>query len=60
MDHKDADCLAIVVMTHGKSSELHAFDEVYPDKMLWEFFTGEKCPTLRGKPKLFFIQVNSF
>lgn len=24
----------------------------------WTQFTAEKCPTLAGKPKMFFIQVN--
>lgn len=57
-DHSDADCLVVLVMTHGRSGELHAYDVIYKEKRLWEAFAGDKCPSLLGKPKLFFIQVN--
>jgi len=56
-DHSDEDCLAIVVLTHGKSDTLFAHDGEYPTKTLWNAFTADRCPTLLGKPKLFFIQV---
>jgi len=57
MDHKDNDCLAIVVMTHGKMDRLHAHDIPYTTSTLWHYFTPDKCPTLAGKPKMFFIQA---
>jgi len=44
-------------MTHGEADKLYAADRKYPTKTLWEIFTGDLCPSLAGKPKLFFIQV---
>jgi caspase-like apoptosis-related cysteine protease len=62
-DHSDADCLAIIVMTHGKENGLlvpRDSSVCYNVDMLWKPFTADKCPTLAGKPKLFFIQVQPF
>ncbi|XP_054014572.1 caspase-1-like [Hylaeus anthracinus] len=56
-DHTDADCLVVVAMSHGQSGYLHAYDDMYSVEMLWGSFIAEKCPTLIGKPKLFFIQA---
>lgn len=56
-DHTDADCLIVVVMSHGESGLLHSTDSLYPVDMLWAPFTGDRCSSLAGKPKLFFIQV---
>jgi len=56
-DHSSADCLLVVVMSHGEPNLLHSRDKTYPTKELWSHFTGDKCHTLRGKPKLFFIQA---
>lgn len=64
-DHSKANCIVIVVMTHGsatdieneKISKLYAYDEGYHETELWKPFLGDVCPTLRGKPKLIFIQV---
>jgi caspase 7 len=57
MNHGDADCLVIIVLTHGKENALHAKDTHYEPDILWNAFTADKCPSLAGKPKLFFIQV---
>uniref|UniRef100_A0A182T4T5 Caspase n=1 Tax=Anopheles maculatus TaxID=74869 RepID=A0A182T4T5_9DIPT len=62
-DHSKNDCLVVVVMTHGDKDVLYANDKSYPIGNLWEPFLGDACPTLRGKPKLFFVQAcrgNSF
>ncbi|XP_033230599.1 caspase-1-like [Belonocnema kinseyi] len=56
-DHSNSDCFLVAVMTHGESGFLHSCEELYPVDTLWNFFTGEKCTTLAGKPKLFFIQA---
>uniref|UniRef100_A0A182LSD5 Caspase n=1 Tax=Anopheles culicifacies TaxID=139723 RepID=A0A182LSD5_9DIPT len=57
-DHSQNDCLVVVVMTHGKAkNHLYASDTCYKAKKLWEPFIGNECPSLRGKPKLFFIQA---
>jgi caspase 7 len=57
MDHSDADCLVMVVLTHGEVNLLHAKDTRYEPEKLWKSFTADECTTLAGKPKLFFIQV---
>jgi Caspase domain len=59
MDHSDADCLVIIVLTHGEANMLHAKDTRYAPEKLWQSFTADKCTTLAGKPKLFFIQVKN-
>ncbi|XP_041977640.1 caspase-1-like [Aricia agestis] len=57
MDHTDNDCLIITVLTHGEMGMLYAKDAHYKPENLWHYFTANNCPTLAGKPKLFFIQA---
>lgn len=45
------------MLTHGDKGRIYAKDFGYPPDMLWTPFTGDKCPTLAGKPKMFFIQA---
>ena len=47
----------VVVLTHGNEGILYGYDHSYPTHKIWEFFTADKCPTLAGKPKLFFLQA---
>jgi len=58
-DHSDADCIAVIVLTHGENGLLTPRDShiMYNVDLLWTPFTADKCPTLAGKPKLFFIQA---
>ena len=56
-NHKDADSLCVVVLTHGSEGHLSARDKSYEVKKLWEPFTSNNCPSLAEKPKLFIIQV---
>lgn len=57
-DFTDADCLCVTVLTHGMGSNyLLAKDHPYNVDQLWTPFTADRCVTLAGKPKLFFIQV---
>ena len=44
-------------MSHGEENAIYARDVTYPIPTLWEHFTADNCPSLAGKPKLFFIQV---
>lgn len=45
-------------MSHGKSDgKVSAADCDFMVQELWEFFIGNNCETLIGKPKLFFIQA---
>lgn len=56
MDHKDNDCIIVVVLTHGDPGKLHAYDDYYDENKIWSPFLS--CRSLIGKPKLFIIQVN--
>lgn len=56
-DHSDNDCVLIALMSHGDDGVLYAKDQQYKPEKLWSHFTSDQCPTLAGKPKLFFIQV---
>lgn len=55
--YSDCDCLVVVVMTHGDPHNLYAKDSCYPVESLWVNFIGNRCPSLIGKPKMFFIQA---
>ncbi|KAJ8928117.1 hypothetical protein NQ314_019343 [Rhamnusium bicolor] len=57
MDHTNHDCLLITVMSHGDDGIIYAKDRSYPTRKLWTLFSAVHCPSLAGKPKLFFIQA---
>lgn len=57
MDHAQHDCLVIAVLSHGELGLLYAYDTPYKAESIWGYFTAERCPTLAGKPKMFFIQA---
>ncbi|XP_044256839.1 caspase-like, partial [Tribolium madens] len=57
MDHSDCDCMVIIVMSHGDNGKVYAKDRDYRTSTLWKYFNARNCPTLAGKPKLFFIQA---
>ncbi|XP_075588939.1 caspase-1 isoform X2 [Dermatophagoides farinae] len=56
-DHTNYNCFVICVLTHGSNGILHTKDKKFDTNKMFEFFTGSRCPTLVGKPKLFFIQA---
>uniref|UniRef100_A0A1Y1M8U1 Caspase family p20 domain-containing protein n=2 Tax=Photinus pyralis TaxID=7054 RepID=A0A1Y1M8U1_PHOPY len=56
-DHLDVDCLLVAVLSHGDRGKVYARDHHYPPDFLWKSFSGDKCPSLAGKPKLFFVQA---
>ena len=59
-DHSQSDCLVVVVLTHGMKNGLlvpRDGNVFYNVEALWKPFTSDNCPTLAGKPKIFFIQV---
>nr|WJJ61470.1 caspase 9 [Andrias davidianus] len=65
MDHRRLDCCVIVILSHGcKTRHIQLPGGVYgtdgvpiPVERMVSYFDGHHCPTLRGKPKLFFIQA---
>lgn len=56
-DYSKDDCLVVCVLTHGDRGVLWARDSRYAVDDVYSNFTGDRCPTLAGKPKLFFIQA---
>ncbi|CAK9820742.1 unnamed protein product [Anthophora plagiata] len=57
LDHSQHDCLLVAILSHGEFGVLYAHDTSYKPESIWNHFTADKCPTLAGKPKLFFIQA---
>lgn len=57
-DHSDCDCIWISFITHGRGDHFYAKDKLFNIETTWTHFTGDKCPTLAGKPKIFVIQSN--
>ncbi|XP_031774251.1 caspase-1-like [Apis florea] len=58
-DHSDSDCICFFVLTHGDSKgAIYASDgSFYSINIIWQLFTADSCPSLAGKPKLFFVQA---
>ncbi|CAN7984926.1 unnamed protein product, partial [Ixodes hexagonus] len=57
--HKSADCLVVILMSHGDQKDIIydvKRDPVDTEKLI-AMFNNENCPALQGKPKLFFIQA---
>lgn len=56
--HIHADALVVCVLSHGEKGCVLGTDGVeVPIRSLTQPFTSEQCPSLMGKPKLFFIQA---
>ena len=56
--NEESDCLLVVVLSHGGDYDvIYAKDKWYKDSDLWNPFLAENCPTLAGKPKLFFLNA---
>jgi len=53
-DHTDNDCILIAILSHGEFGYIYAKDVQYKLDSIWHYFTAVNCPTLAGKPKLFF------
>ncbi|KAG8228019.1 hypothetical protein J437_LFUL003654 [Ladona fulva] len=56
-DHSESDCLIVSVLSHGEKDIIYTKDSAYRTDSLWTPFTADKCPSLAGKPKIFFIQA---
>ncbi|CAG0891170.1 unnamed protein product, partial [Darwinula stevensoni] len=59
-DHQQCDCLVVCFMSHGENGMVYAYDQLFKPEHLWSPFTADCCPSLAGKPKMFFIQFCSF
>ncbi|XP_068807782.1 caspase-7 isoform X1 [Struthio camelus] len=56
-DHSDAACFACILLSHGEEGLIYGTDGPMAIKNLTALFRGDKCKSLIGKPKLFFIQA---
>ena len=58
IDHTMFDCLLVAISTHGNDGELYGTDsESIPVEDLTKLFYNNQCPSLVGKPKIFFLQA---
>lgn len=56
MDHSDVDCFGCALLSHGDEGIIYGTDTIMLIDTLLQ--PVKDCVTLRGKPKLFFIQVS--
>ncbi|OWJ99925.1 CASP8, partial [Cervus elaphus hippelaphus] len=57
-DHRNRDCFICCILSHGNRGIIYGTDgQEAPIYELTSYFTGLKCPSLVGKPKIFFIQA---
>nr|6PDQ_A Chain A, Ancestral Effector Caspase-3/6/7 [Homo sapiens]6PDQ_D Chain D, Ancestral Effector Caspase-3/6/7 [Homo sapiens] len=56
-DHSDSDCFVCVLLSHGEEGLVYGTDGKIEIQELTSLFKGDKCQSLVGKPKLFFIQA---
>uniref|UniRef100_A0A8C0EYC7 Caspase 9 n=1 Tax=Bubo bubo TaxID=30461 RepID=A0A8C0EYC7_BUBBB len=64
-DHSTLDCCIVVILSHGcQTSHIQFPGGIYgtdgkpiPIEKIVNYFNGSNCQSLRGKPKLFFIQA---
>ncbi len=58
-DHSDADCFVCAILSHGEEGYVYGTNGRVTVDSIVKNFKGDVCPTLAGKPKLFFIQVRN-
>lgn len=64
-DHSQYDCCVVIMLSHGTEVSHNRFPgAVYgvdgqhvPVQHITNYLNGQHCPSLQGKPKLFFIQA---
>ncbi|XP_074648164.1 caspase-7-like [Tubulanus polymorphus] len=56
-DHTDSDCFVCVILSHGIEGRVYGVDGSLSIETLVAPFKGDRCASLVGKPKLFFIQA---
>ncbi|XP_028657950.1 caspase-3-like [Erpetoichthys calabaricus] len=56
-DHTNEASLVCALLSHGDDGKIYGTDGFLDVKILTDFFKGDKCRSLVGKPKLFFIQA---
>ncbi|XP_028264730.1 caspase-9 [Parambassis ranga] len=65
MDHSQYDCCVVIILSHGTEVSHNRFPgavygvdgQYVPVQYITNYLNGQHCPSLQGKPKLFFIQA---
>ncbi len=58
IDHRQYDCFVCFVLSHGRMDEIYGVDGASIGiKDITGLFSGVKCQSLAGKPKVFFINA---
>ena len=57
VDHRKCDSFICAFLSHGEQDYIYANDGKINLQNIFAKFRGDQCPTLAGKPKVFFIQV---
>ncbi|NXF83929.1 CASP8 protein, partial [Sclerurus mexicanus] len=57
-DHRNMDCFVCFIFSHGEKDKIKGVDDEFVNlKDLVSCFSESNCPSLAGKPKVFFIQA---
>ncbi|XP_016340295.1 caspase-9-like isoform X2 [Sinocyclocheilus anshuiensis] len=64
-DHSAYDCCVVIILSHGTEANHNCFPGAVhgvdgpsvPVQLITNYLNGQNCPSLQGKPKLFFIQA---
>uniref|UniRef100_A0A5K3FBG3 Caspase-3-like n=1 Tax=Mesocestoides corti TaxID=53468 RepID=A0A5K3FBG3_MESCO len=56
-NHSIYDSFVCVVLSHGSDGVIYAADGIIPADKFVSYFRSDRCPSLAGKPKIFFIQA---
>lgn len=64
-DHSQYDCCVVIMLSHGTEVNHNRFPgavygvdgQYVPVQIITNYLNGQHCPSLQGKPKLFFIQA---
>lgn len=57
-DHTEFDCCLVAILTHGTKGKLYGSDgKLVPVEEITDLFSGNNCPSLVGKPKIFLLQA---
>uniref|UniRef100_A0AAZ3QGV8 Caspase 9 n=1 Tax=Oncorhynchus tshawytscha TaxID=74940 RepID=A0AAZ3QGV8_ONCTS len=64
-DHSQCDCCVVIMLSHGTEVSHNRFPGAVhgvdgpnvPVQLITNYLNGQNCPSLQGKPKLFFIQA---
>lgn len=59
IENSPPECVIAFFMSHGNEDFLFCRDGHLPYLTLFSAFNEETCPSLKGRPKVFFVQVSS-